>query len=114
MSLKERIKQRDVSKEIVTVQGEKFLIVGKSKRSRAETFAKCKSKKTEKLNFELLEDTLLAECVYDPESNEPLLDVSEWGNVDSAITGPLMSHIMRIVGMDKDDVNPKDSGATET
>lgn len=114
MSLKERIKKRDVARETVTVQGEQFLIVGKSKRDRAAIFAKCKSKKTEKLNYELLEDTLLAECVYDPELNEPLLDVTEWGSIDSAITGPLMSHVMRVVGMDKDDVNPKDSGATET
>jgi hypothetical protein len=115
MSLREKILARKPISETVAIDGDTFKIVGKSKRDRAAIFARAR-KKDGSLDFARLESLLLAACVFDPETDQQLIDDHAlWESVDAALTGPLLSHVMRIIGMDKQDVqSPKDSDTTET
>lgn len=115
MSLKDKVLARKPKTETVNVEGDDFLIVGKSRRDRGVLFAKARNKKDGQVDSDKLEGLLLAACVCDPETKEPLLgDFRDWDGVDSAITGPLVAHIMRICGLDKQDFGPKDSDSTES
>ena len=113
MSLRDKILRRKVREEVLEVAGETFLIVGKTKRERAAIYAKSR-KKDESLDFQRLENVMLSECVLDPETRAKFLEPSEWEDVVSEITGPLVSVCMQFNGMDKTDLSPKDSDSTET
>lgn len=113
MSLRDKVLARKPREETVEVAGEKFLIVGKSKRERAALFAKSR-KKDQSLDFTRLEDVMLSECVLDPSTRAKILEPAEWEGADSEITGPLVSACMKLLGMDKTDLTPKDSDSTET
>ena len=113
MSLRDKVLAKPVAEDTVEIDGDSFLIVGKRKRERAAIFAKAR-RKDQSLDFERLEDVLLAECVCDPATKTPLLSAAEWSGVDSSLTGPLMSVVMQVCGMDKTDISPKGSDSTET
>jgi hypothetical protein len=88
-------------------------VLGTTKRERALLFAKSR-KKDQSIDFERLENVLLSECVVAPETQAKIFEPSEWGEVASEITGPLVAVCMRLNGMDKTDLSPKDSDSTET
>ena len=116
MSLKDRVLQRKPLSEPVTIAGESFLIVGKTRRERGAIFARCR-KKDGSVDGDRLEAMLLAECVHDPETGQPIFSVAEyraWDDVDSGLTGPLLAEVMRVLGMDKQDIGPKGSDSTES
>lgn len=113
MSLKDKVLARKPREETFEACGETFLIVGKSKRDRAALFAKSR-RKDQSLDFERLENVILSECVCDPDTKSKICEPNEWGSVDSELTGPLVSVCMKILGMDKTDLTPKDSDSTET
>lgn len=112
-SLADRLKKKSVKQEWVTVEGDKYQVQGLTKRARGECFAKSRSKKDGRLDNERLESMLLAECVCD-EAGEKAPG-SVWEDVPSHITGRLMSVVMRVCGLDADDLSdPKDSAETES
>lgn len=114
MSLKDRVLAKKPKTETVTVDGDDFLIVGKSKRDRGALFAKAR-KRDGQIDGDRLESVMLTACVCDPETKEPLFDdFKAWDLVDSGVVGPLLSHVMRICGMDKQDLDPKGCDSTES
>ncbi len=113
MSLRDKVLARKPRELPLEVAGEKFLIVGKSKRDKAAMFAKSR-KKDQSLDFTRLEDVMLSECVLDPDTRAKVLEPAEWAGVDAEIAGPLVAACMQILGMDKQDLTPKDSDSTET
>lgn len=113
MSLSDKVLARKPRELTIEVAGEKFLIIGKSKREKAAMFAKSR-KKDQSLDFVRLEDVMLSECVLDPENRQPILQPAEWEGINAEIAGPLIAACMQILGMDKQDLTPKDSDSTET
>lgn len=107
--LTEKIKRKERRSEIVTVQGVRFRVTGKSLAERGEIFAECRKKK---LDFD---PAFLAACVSDPDDGSTS-SYEDWRNADADIAGPLMSLVMSVCGMDKDDLkrDPKDSSSTES
>lgn len=115
MSLKDKVLAKKPRTETVTVDGDDYLIVGKSKRDRGALIAKGR-KRDGTVDGDRLENILLTACVCDPETKEPLFtdaEVKSWEGIDAAVTGPLFSHVMRVCGMDKQDLGPKDCDSTE-
>lgn len=113
MSLRDKVLARKTKEETLELDGDNFLVVGKTKRERAALFAKSR-KKDQSLDYERLENVILSECVLDPETKAKLLEPAEWDGVVSELTGPLVAACMRLLGMDKTDLSPKDSDSTET
>lgn len=116
MSLKDKVLAKKPKSETVSVDGDDFMIVGKSKRERGALFAKAR-KRDGSVDGERLENVMLTACVCDPETGKPVFEESEfkaWDSVDSSLTGPLFAHVMRVCGMDKQDLGPKDSDSTES
>jgi len=113
-NLRERLEKRSNPETVLTIDGERFLVVGLSRSERARQFAKCRDK-SGKVNTERIEGEMLCLCVRDPDTREQVFtDWSAWDNLPAQITGPLMAEIMQINGMDKDDVGRevKNSDAT--
>ncbi len=112
-TLRDRVLAKKPTERTVTVCGLDFVILGKSKRDRAAMFAKSR-KKDGTLDYDRLECVMLSECVLDPENKQSVASPSEWEGTDAELTGPLVAACMSALGMDKQDISPKDSGSTET
>lgn len=114
MSLAERLRKKAVLVESIVVDGDKYLVTGKSKRDRSALMAKCRSKKTGVTDFDRLEVMLLEACVSDENGNKA--SSADWDATPAHITGPLIDKIRRVCGMDRDDLeetDPKDLDSTE-
>lgn len=109
MSLTEKIKARATRSEIVEVQGVKFKVSGLTLRERSEIFADCRKRK---LDFD---PAFLARCVRDAE-DDSAATYEDWKEASADVAGPLMTLVMSVCGMDKDDLkrDPKDSSTTES
>lgn len=114
MSLSEKLKKKACKSERVTIDGDCFIVTGKSLNDTSAIMAKAR-KANGTLNADKLDRLLLEACVSDPDDGSSM-PADEWGGVSRHITGPLMATIMSVCGMDKDDFqrDPKDSGSTES
>lgn len=114
MSLSEKLLKKKCPVEKVTVDGIDFLVTGKSLNDTAALTAKCRSAKGV-LDGDKLDRELLAACVSDADGVSDMTP-QQWGEVPRAITGPLMTVILSLCGLDKDDIkrSPKDSDSTES
>lgn len=117
MSLRERLKSGVALEVIVTINSERFLVRGITRSKRSEIFAA--HNKNGKIDSHKLEGVLLSTCVFDPETQQPVFSVEEWkewDSVASGITGPLFAEVMRVNGIDNDDVGRevKNSEATDS
>ena len=117
-SLKERLKALKAPESIVTIGDERFLVVGLLRSVRAAVFASCQGTKG-KVDSQKLENILLSMCVKDPDSGELVFQQSEsneWNNLPAAITGPLFAEVMKLNGIDNEDVGRevKKSETTDT
>lgn len=115
MSLKEKLKLKKCPVERVTIDGETYIVTGLSLNATAKLTASCRNASTGKLNGDKLDRTLLEACVSDPDDGSTMT-ADEWGEVPRSITGPLVSVILNLCGLDKDDIqrDPKDSGSTKS
>lgn len=113
--LREKLKLKKCPVERVTIDGEVYIVTGLSLNATAKLTANCRSASTGKLNGDKLDRVLLEACVTDPEDGSALT-ADEWGDVPRSITGPLVSVILNLCGLDKEDIqrDPKDSGSTKT
>jgi hypothetical protein len=113
MSLRERILAKKIKEEIVTVDGDDYLLIGLSTLDKAKCFSEGRDKKgvmpdgRVELNF-------LEACVRDPSSRELVMNWKEWQTVPSDITGPIVSRIRQIVGLDAEDLGKKQDDTSET
>jgi hypothetical protein len=117
MSLRDKLKGIKPTQVEITVCGTKFLVVGLSKTKRAEVYASV-SKPGKSIDADQMENAFLSECVVDPDTQQPVFsreESSEWGGVPAQITGPLFGEVMRLNGLDNDDVGRKvkNSDATD-
>ncbi len=98
--------------ETIVLDGDKYVVKGTRKTRRAELLEQSRGK-NEKANYDKFENLLLEECVED-EAGNFILSADEWGQAPSHITGPLVSVIMRVNGMDKQDLGKEQSDTSET
>lgn len=114
MSLSERLRKKPIKVERVTVDGDVYVVTGKSKLDRSKIYAKAR-RKDGTVDTDKLETEFLVECVTDIEGNAATAD--DWNIAPSHVTGPLVSAVMGVCGLDRDDLkreDPKDSGSTES
>jgi len=114
MTLAEKIKKRGVKVETIEIDGLRFKVTGKTKRERGELFARGRNSKT--TDWETVENVMLEACVSDADDGSTMT-AAEWAEAPSHISGPALSVVMSVCGMDKDDLkrdDPKDSGSIES
>lgn len=104
-SLRERLEKRGREESILTIRGERFKVVELPKGQRAEVIARNRDSKG-KLKTSL-DAEFLSLCVCDPDDGCPVYTIGEsamWDALGSGFTGPLMAEVMRLNGLDDDDV----------
>ena len=120
MSLRERLKAKRAADVQITVDGERFLVLGMSRSARNEVYSRIRAtaqKTGGKLDSYEVEGRLLSAMVRDAESGEAIFSEDEWKEWDSVpatITGALIAEVMRVNGFDDEDVGRevKNSEAT--
>tara|TARA_R110000868_G_scaffold260927_1_gene519049 strand:+ start:5999 stop:6343 length:345 start_codon:yes stop_codon:yes gene_type:complete len=114
MSLSERLKKKSVKFERVTVDGDVYIVTGKSKLELGKIRANAR-RKDGSLNTDKLEAELLVSCVTDEGGTSAT--ANEWEHASSHVTGPLVTAVISVCGMDRDDLkrdDPKDSDSIES
>ena len=112
MSLKERLLSKLPKSETVSVDGESFLVRGLTHLSRAKCFSDGRDKKGD-MPAGRVELNFLSECVCDPETQQTVMNWSEWSSVPSHITGPLVSKVRELNGLDSEDIGKKQEDTSE-
>lgn len=120
MSLRERLKAKRAADVEITVGGERFLVLGKSRSERDAVYSAIRAKASKaggKLDSYEVEGRLLSAMVRDAETGESIFgddEWKEWDSVPATITGALMAEVMRANGFDGEDVGRevKNSEAT--
>ena len=113
--LKSRLEAMRPPESRITVMGETFVVSGMSRSERSRMFADHR-KKDGSVDGPSLEGALLCRCVCDADGCPVCSDSpSWWDNLPAAITAPLIQEIMRMNGMDDEDVGreAKNSEATD-
>lgn len=113
MSLTEKLSKLQTPTEVVATQGIKFRCCGKSLLDGGEISAKAAKRKTKRAGY--LDACWLEACVEDADDGSKLT-ADQWMQQPRSLTGPLISVVMRLNGLDDEDLerDPKDSGTTET
>jgi hypothetical protein len=106
MSLRERTQAKKRKSIVVTVDGDDYLVIGLSHLDRAKCFNEGRDKRGD-MPAGRIELNLLGDCVCDPETQQPLMDWTEWKDVSSHITAPLISVIRECNGIDEEDLPKK-------
>lgn len=104
-SLRDRLEARSPEESLLTIRGERFKITELPKGKRAEVIARHRDKDG-KIS-PTLDGEMLSSCVFDPESGCAIYSVDEsakWDALGSGFTGPLMAEVMKLNGLDNDDV----------
>lgn len=112
MSLAEKLRTATCPKETVSVSGLSFTVSGLSIAAVGKLTAKFR-RKDGSLDGNSLDLALLSECVCDADDASKATP-SEWRDVPRAITGPLMKVVLRLNGLDGDDIDPKGGEPTES
>lgn len=109
MASMEMIKRKERRSEVVEVAGSRFRVTGKGWSARGEVMADIRRKKLS--NWDA---AFLATYVSDAETGESW-SYEQWCDADEDIAGPLMSVVLSVSGMDKEDLkrDPKGSSTTE-
>lgn len=105
-SLRERLEARGLEESTLTIRGERFRVVELDKGDRLDLLAACRDGKG-LIDNRKLENVFLSACVKDPDSGETVYGQDEshlWDHRGAGFTGPLMAEIMRLNGLDNDDV----------
>lgn len=91
---------------IITIHVERFAVVEIDRAERSRKFAECTSKSGDR-DFAKLEGVLMSRCVRDPDTGDEVYSEDDWRKWDalgSGTTGPLMAEVMRLNGMDNQDI----------
>ena len=114
MSLSEKLRLKKCLAQTVEVDGDQYIVTGKTKRERGVLFAQAR-RKNGQVDTDKLECLLLVECVTDADDGSKAT-AEEWNATPSHIVGPLINAIMLVCGMDKDDLgrDPKDLDSIES
>lgn len=112
MSLAEKLKAATCPVETIETGGMRFKVKGLSIAAVGKLTAKYR-RKDGSLDGNNLDLALLSECVRDADDDSQA-QPSEWRDVPRAITGPLMKVVLRLNGLDGDDIDPKGGEPTES
>ena len=119
MSLLDRIQKIETPESVVTVDSIKYRLKGKSGLDAGEIGATAettnKRRKQDGLKRLSLDYFYLSACVSECESGETLTP-EQWAIVPRKHTAPLVVEVMRLNGLDDEDIerDPKKSQETET
>lgn len=113
MSLIDKLQKVQCPSEVVTVAGIRFRCVGKSLLDGGQITAKASRRKSKAAGY--VDACWLSECVEDADDGSKM-SADEWMKQPRNITGPLVSVVMQLNGLDNEDLerDPKDGGTTET
>lgn len=112
MSLLEKLKAHKPKEKTVTVEGDDYLVVGLG-RVRKNALLNDSQLKG-KLDGATLESNLLAACVCDPSTREPLMPLpGEW-DIPSHIAAPLVAACIEVLGLDSDESKVLEKKSEET
>ena len=103
-SLRERLEARGPEHSFLTIRGERFKVMEIPRGERAEIIAAhCDSKGKV---LPTLDCALMSRCVRDEDGGEIYSpsEVEKWDDLGSGFVGPLMGEVMRLNGLDTDDV----------
>lgn len=110
MSLRDKLKQRKPAEQTVTLDGDEYLVRFPGRMAKNKAFAAATVKAL--LKPELLEPQLLAICVLDPATEQPVMpDPADW-DLPSDV-GPLIRAVIQVCGMDKDEAKDMGKGSGE-
>ena len=99
MSLKEKLKSAKVMTEHVVIDGDEYLVRGLSRIRKNELVEKNSPKG--RLDTAAFEGAVLAECVLDPATSEPVMpDPADW-DIPSHVAGPLVKACLKVCGFDE-------------
>jgi hypothetical protein len=113
MSLSDKLSKVATPSEVVSIHGIRFRCCGKSLLDGGEISAKAAKRKTKRVGF--MDACWLEACVEDADDGSKL-SADDWMKQPRSVTGPLVSVVMRLNGLDDQDLerDPKDSSTTET
>ena len=113
MTIWKRIKESKPKSVDVEVDGESLHIRGMTRAEKNALVAGCTIKN--KLDNDLLEAKVLAFCVCDPETKEPIqIDHREWDDVPAAFAGPLVNACIPLCGFDDSELTRKQEKKSDT
>lgn len=115
MSLRDKLLSAKPKEVLVTADGLDFLVVGLTKTERSTLFFDAKGQ-SKNIDPGKVENAFLTQCVLDPDSREQVMAGEEWDALPASITGALFAEVMRLNGLDNEDVGRvvKKSEATDT
>lgn len=107
-NLLEKLKSKSVLWVERVVDGDNYAVRGLDLAQKAKVYAQAR-KSDGMLDSFRLDAGFLAACVCDPETKQPLGDINVWRGVPGHITGPLLSAVADVCGLNTDNaVDPKD------
>lgn len=102
MSLRDKLKSRKPKQVELDIDGDKVIVRGLGRVRKNQMFAECQVKG--KLDSALLESKMLAECVIDPQTDEPVMpDVADW-DLPADVVGPMIAACIDVNNLDVDEV----------
>lgn len=111
MSLRDKLKSRKPKECTVTIEGDVFLVRGPGRVAKNQLLAK--SEKKGKVDTELLEANLLATCVLDPQTCEPVMpEPADW-DIAADVAAPLVKACIEVCGLDRDDTGAMGKDSSE-
>jgi hypothetical protein len=106
MKLGEKLKALKPAESVITIDGNRYRVVGLLGSKKADLLSQSRDKKGSFIPGKA-DGLFLSACVRDEESGEQFFsedEWAEWGSVPGSITGPLMAECMKVCGVDNDDV----------
>jgi len=106
MRLGDKLKAMKPAESVITIDGNKYRVVGLLASKKADLLALARDKKGTFVSGKA-DGLFLSACVRDEASGEPFFtedEWDEWGSVPGSVTGPLMAECMRVCGVDNEDV----------
>lgn len=112
MSLRDKLKSRKPKEITVTIDGDDYLVrgLGRVDKNRWQSKLAAVSGK----DTSGVEGELLAMCVCDPATGEPVMpDPSDW-DIEGEAAGKLVTACLRVCGFDSDDTKTMGKGSSES
>lgn len=110
--LGQRLKSLATPEERVVVQGIEFWIRGLKRSERSQLLTDGRKKNGE-LDSRKTEGMMLSACVFDTQGHPVLENWQDWDDVPAAVTGPLVNALMKLNGLDNEDLR-KNSDTTDS
>ncbi len=113
--LRERLKAKKAKELTVVVDGDSFLVRGIGRVQKNALVERCQDRKTGRMNTPLFESEILAACVCDPSSGEPVMPNPDDWDIPADVSGPLIDACTEVCGFNRQEREQvKNSEPTES